>query len=86
MPCKSDHMEANPREIALSKVFCLMEELGGKPIDGGHWTGYHPRAYCQGRTSAELDNATATLCAMLKNDFDVTKYSLEMQTWWRNHQ
>ena len=65
MPCKSDYMEANPREIALSKVYCLIEELGGKAIDKNHWDGYHPRAYSQGRTVAELDNATATLCGML---------------------
>ena len=87
MPCRSDHMEANTLEIALSRVFCLMEELGGKEdMDMNHWAGYHPRAYSQGRTVAELDNATATLCAMLKKDFDVPNFSLEMQMWWRDHQ
>lgn len=85
MPCQSGHMEANILEIRLSKVYCLLEEIGGKPIDKCNWTGYHPKAY--GKASKEmLDSVTQTLCAMLKYDVDASMFSLEMQTWWRDHQ
>ncbi len=85
MPCQSDHMEANSIEIRLSKVYCLLSEIGGKPIDKSHWQGYHPMAYGKA-TGTMLDNATQSLCAILKNDVDPKTFSLELQVWWRDHQ
>jgi len=78
-------MEASSVEIAHSKVLCLIEEIGGKPIDKTHWQGYHPEAYGKNNVPA-LNSLTATLCGMLEHDIDVLDYSLEMQMWWRNHQ
>lgn len=78
-------MEPNILEIRLSKVYCLLSEIGGKPIDKGNWAGYHPDAYGKA-TKPMLDSVTDTLCAMLRKDVDPSKYSLELQTWWRDHQ
>ncbi len=86
MPCQSDHMEAHGLEIPLSKVYCLLSEIGGKPIDKGWWAGYHPDAYPGKATKERLDNATRSLCAILENDVDPKDFSLELQTWWRDHQ
>lgn len=82
MPCNSDYMEASGREVALSQVACLLDELDGKPINANYWRGYHPKVY-NGR--ADGDALVSELCSKLQGK-DVTKYSLEMQMWWRDHQ
>lgn len=84
MPCNSDYMNASQLEIELSRVACLLEELDGTPINPSHWRGYHPAVYCR-LSSVDADKIVAELCSRLQ-DTDVTKYSLEMQMWWRDHQ
>ena len=81
MPCNSDYMEATGKEVALSQVACLLDELDGKPIDRSHWRGYHPAVY---NRSVNGDEIVAELCRRLQS-VDVTKQSLEMQMWWRDH-
>lgn len=81
MACNSDHMNPMPRELKLSKIECLLDELEGQKIISMHWQGYHPRVY---NTGCSVDN-TDKLCRLLKT-VDVSKYSLEMQMWWRDHQ
>lgn len=44
--------------------------------------GYHPNVY---NKPVNGDKLVAELCAALMIT-DVTKYSLEMQIWWRDHQ
>lgn len=88
MPCNSDYLNANSLEIELSRVLLLLKELEtGKPVDtkSSDWQGYMKEAYNKGNTRARADKAVASLCEQLKK-VDVTKYSLEMQTWWRDHQ
>lgn len=82
MPCNSDYMEADRREIEISRVACLLDELDGLPIKKNHWDGYHPLVYNKPDRGNEL---VAELCEKLRNT-DVTRYSLEMQIWWRDHQ
>jgi hypothetical protein len=83
MPCNSDYMEADGREIALSQVACLLDEIDGKgPINPSHWRGYHPRVY---NRRADGDELVAELCSKLQGK-DIAKCSLEMQIWWRDHQ
>ena len=82
MPCDSSHMEANGKEREMSRVACLLDELDGKPIDRDHWRGYHPVVY---NKKTDDDKMVADLCMMLQR-VDVTKHSLEMQMWWRDHQ
>lgn len=81
MPCNCDYMDANARERELSRVACLIDELDGKPIDRNHWNGYHPRVYNQ---EINGNTITAELCRRLQSQ-DVSKLSLEMQIWWRDH-
>ena len=87
MPCKSDHMEPNQREVEYSRVLALLAELdgNGEPSTSA-WRGYHPQAYCKRILQSQLDNATARLCQRLQNTKDVSVYSLELQKWWRDHQ
>ena len=82
MPCNSDYLAAGPSEIAFSQIACLIDELNGKPINEDYWGGYHPRVYSK---SYDGDALIKELCDRLQNT-DVTKYSLEMQIWWRGHQ
>ncbi len=89
MPCDSSYMAANTLEIELSKTLCLLEEISsGKPVDikSSAWRGYHKNAYGNGNLRERADKAVSTLCHKLRNTDDVTKYSLEMQIWWRDHQ
>lgn len=83
MPCDSSYMNATNLEKELSQVACLLDELDGKKaIDKKHWSGYHPNVY---NKSVNADQLVAKLCARLQNA-DVSKMSLEMQIWWRDHQ
>lgn len=86
MPCNSDYLEANGKEIELSRVACLLDELDGKPLNQDHWRGYHPAAYNKAGIGTTIGDAMVQeLCSRLQA-IDVTKYSLEMQMWWRDHQ
>lgn len=86
MPCDSSYLNADPQEQYLSRVHCLLEELDGKAtIEPSHWRGYHPKVYNKHISREEADALVATLCARLQAT-DVTRYSLEMQIWWRDHQ
>ena len=88
MPCNSDYMEPVHREREFSRVLCLLEEIDtGKPVDtnSNSWKGFHPRAYNQSFGKDVLDGSVAFLCDILSRTRDVSKYSLEMQTWWRDH-
>lgn len=78
-------MEATHWERDLSRVACLLDELAGKPIDKGHWDGYHPDVYGKALTAKAGDALVAKLCAKLQKT-NVKKCSLEMQIWWRDHQ
>lgn len=84
MPCNCDHLEATNLEIEISRVACLLDEIKGRKINKNNWRGYHPEIY--GKVTRRLgDEYTAKLCSILKEK-DVSKYSLEMQIWWRDHQ
>lgn len=82
MPCDSSYMKATGKEVELSKVACLLDALDGKPINPSHWRGYHPAVY--NRTS-DAGALVSELCERLQN-IDVTRCSLEMQIWCRDHQ
>jgi len=84
MPCNSDYMAPHQPEINLSKVLCFIDEVKTGKLDKSSLGGYHKGAYGK-FTKEKLDKATAELCSMLKNK-DTTRYSLELQIWWRDHQ
>ena len=85
MPCNSDYMEATGREVKLSRVACLLDELDGKPINKSYWYGYHPAVYNRHESTFNADEMVAELCSRLQK-VDPTQYSLELQIWWRDHQ
>jgi len=84
MPCNSDHLNATIIEKEISRVLCLLDELRGIPIDSDHWNGYHPAVYNRSISKSDADRLVQELCRKLQAT-DVTKYSLEMQMWWRDH-
>ena len=84
MPCNSDYLAADMREILMSRVACLLDSLTKKP-PANHWDGYHPRIYSRGLTSPETDAMVAELCSRLQSD-DPATLSPEAQMWWRDHQ
>ena len=86
MPCNSDYLDASPSERWLSAVYQLLDELDGKPFDPAEFgNGYDTRVYNKIHSQEEKHALVSLLCARLRQ-VDVTKYSLEMQMWWRNHQ
>lgn len=88
MPCNSDYLQANNYELQLSRVACLLAELKGKKFTLGEWDGYHPKVYMKGLSKAQGDKMVAELCGKLKemSPKKIKSLSLEMQTWWRDHQ
>lgn len=84
MPCDSKHLEASGYEKEISRVACFIDELAGKKWTRAEFEGYHPKVYS--KCSRNLgDRLTRQLCSALRK-VDVTKYSLELQIWWRDHQ
>lgn len=88
MPCDSSHMEPTAIESEASKIASFFDEIRTGQLNKHHYNGYHPAAYCASLSRKMLDNATASLCAHLRKltPDAIQKYSLEMQTWWRDHQ
>lgn len=87
MPCNSDYLKSNPLEVELSRVYLLLDEVKkGRHVDpeSRAWHGYDGRAYCRGY-KAQLDEAVRELCGLLQGK-DVSRNSLELQIWWRDHQ
>ena len=82
MPCDSSYMEPSTHEKNASQVCCLLDELAGKNWKKNWYVGYHPEVYGQ---HFDLDRKVSELCSKLRI-VDATKYSLEMQIWWRDHQ
>ena len=86
MPCNSDYLESDHKEVEMSHVCCLIDELDGQQsINRSHWDGYHPNVYNKHLSQRSQDKLVDKLCKRLQRR-DVTKLSLEMQIWWRDHQ
>ena len=85
MGCNSDYMEPTQKELHLSVIETHHDELDGRPVKREWYSGIHPRVYNRGPSKKLLDERTAALCTRLTG-LDVTKYSLELQIWWRDHQ
>ena len=86
MPCNSDYLESDHKEVEMSHVCCLIDELDGQQsINRSHWDGYHPNVYNKHLSQRSQNQLVDKLCKRLKRR-DVTKLSLEMQIWWRDHQ
>lgn len=88
MPCDSSHMQANSLEIEISKVMCHLNELDGLEVKPSWLDGYHPKVYCNRINRDAADKAVANLCERLRrmDKPSISKYSLELQIWWRDHE
>lgn len=84
MPCNSDYMKANESEKNLSIIYGLLDEFKTGKLPENFGDGYDERVYNKGLSKAHLDEMTEKLCNKLQNT-DVSKFSLEMQMWWRDH-
>lgn len=85
MPCNCDHLKATNFEREISKVYCCLDELNGITVESSWRRGYHPKVYNKSLSRERGNALTAELCERLQSE-DVTKYSLELQMWWRDHQ
>ena len=85
MPCTSDYMEPTKHEENLSVVYGLLDEIKTGKLPDNYGDGFDKRVYNKGLSKEHLDKKTEELCSKLQK-LDVTKYSLEMQIWWRDHQ
>lgn len=84
MPCNSDYLRARPSEVEASKVLALLEELETGKLPDYFGNGYYPDVYLNNEKEI-LSIKVPELCNKLKN-IDISKYSLEMQSWWIEHQ
>ena len=81
MPCNSDHCGPDGREIESARIIKFLDQIG--ILEGDiPMNGFQPSVY--GDVS-KLDKHTAQLCDFCSKN-DITKYSLELQIWWRDHQ
>lgn len=82
MPCTGPTEEEYYGHAGL--VECLLDELNGidrSDIIRAPWK--HPAARAV-ENMGHGESRTALLCERLRN-LDVTRYSLELQLWWRDH-
>jgi hypothetical protein len=90
MPCDSSYLAANTLEIEQSRMVCLLKELDtGVHVDtrSMEWDGYAEGVYNKpSRKAADL--LASLLCERLgkMSKSKIAKCSLELQTWWRDHQ
>lgn len=75
MPCNSDYMEPTRQESNSLEVINFLKEVGGKV---GKYDKYYGRI-------ETLNEDVSKLCNICQK-IDVSKYSLELQIWWRDHQ
>lgn len=83
MPCYDPGAESYHEACKQNAVLpaCLDEVKRGEPFNLTERGSFKGRNWTQDRRDA----AAAELCALCKS-IDVTKYSLELQIWWRDHQ
>lgn len=79
MPCVSGYLNHNARERESQRVLELIREARGMAFNH-----QNPFSEYYGKVD-ELDADTAWLCDFCTRT-DLTKYSLELQMWWRDHQ
>ena len=87
MPCDSSHMESNPKEVTISRLYCFLGELKGRKWKKAEYDGYHRDVYNKGLSEGTADIAADQLCTALKGiaPEQIQKFSLELQMWWRDH-
>ena len=85
MPCNGEYMNPHEREKNLSVIYGLLDELKTGKLPKNFGDGYDERIYNKGLSQEHLNEKTEELCGILQNT-DVSKFSLEMQIWWRDHQ
>ena len=85
MPCNSDYLDPTQKEIELAKVYGLLDELETGKLSNKYPDGFDERVYNENISKEAMDEKVEKLCSKLQKT-DVSKYSLEMQMWWRNHQ
>lgn len=89
MPCSSSHCEPTAREIELTKVYCVFDELNGLGSEPDKWKGgYHPKVYGQVISNRDADDLVAEACSRLGllSQTALGMCSFELQMWWRDHQ
>ena len=86
MPCNSDYMRPNHREIELSRLYFVWANINGQPVNREWLRGYHPKAYNQSVSMNEIDRMTKACCEKLKTILNPGALELETQIWWRDHQ
>jgi hypothetical protein len=85
MPCNCNYMNPNDFEIEASKAAAFLDEIKTGKLKNKYLSGYHPKFYGKSISQGEIDDLTAKLCKKC-SEIDVTKFSLELQMWWRDHQ
>lgn len=93
MPCNSDHMNPSKLELECGRLECLIEEAkSGMHVDtqSDLWQGYDPAYYGHNelQLKSRADKLTQALCTSCRGGTPagMTKCSLELQLWWRDHQ
>lgn len=87
MPCNCDYMNPTQFELEISRVLAFIDEVViRKTLNKNHYDGYHPVVYGKGLPKPIADHYTSLLCGYLQKEKDLSRFSLELQVWWRDHQ
>ena len=81
MPCNCDGYEPSVIDVTVHEARCVLRELDGEKLTPADWR----NARAGSGYSSDCDAIVAEACDRLKH-VDVSKYSLELQMWWRDHQ
>ena len=88
MPCNSDYLNSTWSEQEATKLFQVLDEVtGNRRVNPDKWgDGYDDRAYGKAISKRQRDAMVKQICDVLTASKHLHKYSLEVQTWWRDHQ
>ncbi len=90
MPCDSEYLEPRWDEREASRLYAINAELflgirvNPETYGNGYWNGKYATLSNMGKQYR--DAVVKRICDHLKQTRDVSKYSLEVQMWWRDHQ
>lgn len=79
-----NYLNSTRKEKELSKIYGLLDELKTGKLPDNYGDGYDERVYNRGHDENHFKRKEQQLIRELMT-IDVTKYSLELQMWWRDY-
>ena len=86
MPCHPDYFSVTELAKEIGKVYHLLDELDGKPLDTKCWaSGSHEKVTDKNLNRKHFIEVTQLLCQRLRGLESTDEYSIELNRWWNGH-